>query len=99
MIEIFLTPDKVAKDLALRAKQRRVAMRLTQDEMSQKADMPVSTYRRFEQTGQISLQGLLKVAFALDALDDFNNVFEKRTWSSIDEMLEEKQHKQRVRHE
>jgi len=99
MIDNFLTLGEVIKGLAFRVKQRRMSMNLTQEDISLKAGIPVSTYRRFEQTGQISLSGLLKVAFALDCLDDFTHVFEKQTWNSIDEMLKSKQNKQRFRHE
>ena len=96
--DFFLTPADVAKELAQRVKQRRLEQQLTQAELAKKADIPLSTYRRFEQTAQISLEGLLNVAFALGLLEDVNQLFTNKTWSSIDDMLQQTKTKQRVRH-
>ena len=90
MIELTLnTPASEAKELASRVKKRRLALHMTQAELAQRASMPLPTYRRFEQTAQISLQGLLAVASALNALDDFHSLFASNTWSTMDEMLAE----------
>ena len=90
MIELTLnTPASEAKELASRVKKRRLALHMTQVELAQRAGMPLPTYRRFEQTAQISLQGLLAVASALNALDDFHSLFASNTWSTMDEMLAE----------
>ena len=97
--DFFLTPADVAKELAQRVKQRRLEQQLTQAELAKKADLPLSTYRRFEQTAQISLEGLLNVAFALGLLEDVNQLFTNKTWSSIDDMLQQTKTKQRVRHD
>ena len=97
--DFFLTPADVAKELAQRVKQRRLEQQLTQAELAKKADIPLSTYRRFEQTAQISLEGLLNVAFALGLLEDVNQLFTNKTWSSIDDMLQQTKTKQRVRHD
>ncbi len=97
--DFFLTPADVAKELAQRVKQRRLEQQLTQAELAKKADIPLSTYRRFEQTAQISLEGLLNVAFALGLLEDVNQLFTNKTWSSIDDMLQQTKTKHRVRHD
>ena len=90
MIELTLnTPASEAKELASRVKKRRLALHMTQAELAQRAGMPLPTYRRFEQTAQISLQGLLAVASALNALEDFHSLFASNTWSTMDEMLAE----------
>jgi len=99
MISNFETPLSVAKAVADRAKRRRTSMRLTQVELAQKADIPLATYRRFEQKGQISLEGLLRVAFALDCMADFDALFANQTWASMDEMLKQSKTVKRVRHD
>ena len=97
MIELTLnTPASEGKELAIRVKKRRLALHLTQAELAQRAGMPLPTYRRFEQTAQISLQGLLSVASALNALDDFHSLFASNTWNTMDEMLAEAQSKKRT---
>ena len=99
MIDVFETPNTVAKAVAARAKQRRVALQLTQAELAQKAGMPLATYRRFEQKGQITLLGLLRIAFALDCLDDFKVLFASQSWATMDDMLKQVKPGQRVRHD
>lgn len=39
--------------------------------------MSYGSIRRFEQTGEISLLSLVKIAKALDCLEDFNELFKK----------------------
>ena len=77
-----------AKALAMRAKARRLEMNLTQEGISVRAGIPLSTYRHFERTGKISLEGLLHVAYALDALDDFDAIFNAPRYASLDEALD-----------
>ena len=98
MIEVTMnTPVSEALELVKRVKKRRLSLHLTQAELARRAGMPLSTYRRFEQTAQISLQGLLSVASALDALEDFRSLFASNTWSTLDEMLAEALSKKHAR--
>lgn len=83
--------ESKATALAMRAKTRRLEMNLTQEGLSVRAGIPLATYRRFERTGKISLEGLLHVAYALDALDDFDTVFNAPRYVSLDEALEASQ--------
>lgn len=80
-------PHEVAKEIASRVKQRRLELGLTQRALARRADLALSTYRLFEQKGNISLKSLLNIAFALNTLDDFDNIFDKRQYTSIDELI------------
>lgn len=95
------TPNDVAAELTFRVKSRRLELNLTQEGFAKRAGLKFSTYRRFEQTGEISLKGLLRIAFALDALSDFETVFARRQYQSIDEVLNEQNPKRKrgKRHE
>lgn len=98
MIELTMTtPLSEAKDIAQRVKKRRLALHWTQAELASRAGMPLSTYRHFEQTAQISLQSLLSVASALNALEDFRALFASPSWASMDEMLADSQSKKHAR--
>lgn len=99
MIDAFATPLSVAQAVAACAKQRRTSMRLTQAELAQKAGLPLSTYRRFEQQGQIAFSGLLQIAFALDCLRDFDALFASQSWATMDDMLAQTKPVKRVRHD
>lgn len=89
--------NKVARDLAGRVRNRRLERNLTQSALASRADMPLSTYRRFEQTGEISLAALLRIAVAMDALTEFYTLFDQRQYQSIGEVLEQDEAKLRKR--
>ena len=82
-------PNDVARQVAARVKARRLELNLTQEGMAARAGLKFATYRRFEQTGEISLKGLLQVGFALDALADFDALFAQRQYQSLDDVLNE----------
>lgn len=83
------TPNDVSLQIAARVKMRRLELNLTQEGLATRAGMRFATYRRFEQTGEISLHSLLQIAFALNALSDFNCLFSQKQYQSIDEVLNE----------
>lgn len=84
------TPGGTAKGIAARVKARRLELDLTQEGLAVRAGLKFATYRRFEQTGEISLRGLLQVAFALNALPDFDALFSQRQYQSLDDVLNER---------
>ena len=86
-----ISPAGKAKALAERVKTRRLEMNLTQEGLSVRSGVPLSTYRRFERTGMISLDGLLHIAYALDAMNDFDRLFESPKYATMNEALEANQ--------
>lgn len=83
------TPNEIAKQIAARVKARRLELNLTQEGISARAGIKFATYRRFEQTGEISLKGLLQIGFALNALSDFDALFAQKQYQSLDDVLNE----------
>lgn len=86
-----LSPSETALQIAARVKTRRLELNLTQEGLATRAGMKFATYRRFEQTGEISLRGLLQVGFALNAMSDFNALFAQKKYQSLDDVLNEQQ--------
>jgi len=68
------TPKDVQRELAGRFKARRLAMNLTQEGLAARSGVNWSSLKRFEHTGLISLEGLLKLAMVLNCLGDFDRV-------------------------
>lgn len=95
-INIF-TPPEIAQQICSRVKARRLEMNLTQEGLASRAGVKYATYRRFEHTGEISLKVLLRIGFALDALSDFDALFARRQYQSIDEVLDESKIRKRKR--
>ena len=84
------TPKDVACQIAARVKARRLELDLTQEGLAARAGVKFATYRRFEQTGEISLKGLLQIGFALHALSDFEALFAQRQYQTLDDVLNER---------
>jgi transcriptional regulator with XRE-family HTH domain len=82
-------PGDVAMQIASRVKARRLELDLTQEGLAKRAGLKFATYRRFEQTGEISLRGLLQIGFALNALSDFDALFAQKQYQSLDDVLNE----------
>lgn len=85
----FSTPSEVALQIASRVKARRLELNLTQEGLATRAGVKFATYRRFEQTGEISLRGLLQVGMALNAMSDFDVLFAQRQYRTLDDILNE----------
>lgn len=80
-------PGEAMRDVATREKQLRKARHFTQAQLAEKAGVSLGTLRRFEQTGQISFESLVSIAFALGCQDDLEHLFSKPAYTSIEEVL------------
>lgn len=75
--------------IAKRVKARRKEKKITQRELSVLSDVSLGSIKRFEQTGEISLSSLIKLAFVLQCEDDFDVLFSKKAYRSIQEVIDE----------
>ncbi|MFT3754058.1 MAG: helix-turn-helix transcriptional regulator [Paludibacter sp.] len=85
-----MSAPEVCRGVAARVKQRRLELNLTQQGLASRADVNIETYRKFERTGEIAFVSLAKVAFALNALDDFNLLFSQKKYQGIEDVLQSK---------
>ena len=58
-------------------------MHLSQRDLANKSGVSYASIRRFENIGEISLNSLLKIANALDCLEDFNSLFKMPVVKSL----------------
>lgn len=82
-------PNEKSIQIASRVKTRRLELNLTQEGLANRAGIKFATYRHFEQTGEISLRGLLQIAFALNAMTDFDVLFAQKQYRTLDDVLDE----------
>jgi transcriptional regulator with XRE-family HTH domain len=68
------TPRDAQRELAGRFKARRLSMNLSQEGLAARAGVSWSSLKRFEHTGLIALDSLLKLALVLGCLGDFDRV-------------------------
>lgn len=76
--------------IAEKAQAKRVALNYTQKSLAERCAVSFGSIKKFERTGQISLTSLLRIALTLDALDDFSELFKKKSlakYLSIDQMI------------
>src|SRR5438552_1718945 len=71
----LLTPTQIKKQIAERAKLRRLEKNLSRESLAQKSGVPASTIKHFETTGNISIKALLALALVLDYLAEFTQLF------------------------
>lgn len=70
-----LTEQSVVANLVKRVKQRRKESGITQKELALRTGVSLGSIRRFESSGDISLAALVKIAHAIDCLQDFDALF------------------------
>jgi transcriptional regulator with XRE-family HTH domain len=76
MFSLEPTPIEISKDLAQRHKLLRKKLHLTQEEMAERSGVSLGSLKRFENTGKISLEALLKLAHLMGRLKDFETIFQ-----------------------
>ncbi len=80
------TPEKISTGLAVRVKALRLARGWKQATLAERSGVTLASLRRFEESGKVSLQNLLALAFALNRLDDFNALLQPPRASSLAEL-------------
>ncbi len=68
-------PSQVQLELASRFRETRRNKKISQSQLANKSGVSLGSIKRFEQTGQISLESLLKLAHLFDRLSDFDAIF------------------------
>ena len=87
---IWETPEEILESLAERFKDVRKRRKITQKELSERSGVSYGSIKRFENTGQISLLSLTKLAIALDEVNEIKALFSKVAYRSIEEVINEK---------
>ncbi|MDR2965833.1 MAG: helix-turn-helix domain-containing protein [Treponema sp.] len=80
----------IKQELVRRIRLRRREAKLSQSALAQKSNVSLGSIKRFENSGEISLSSLLRIAFVLGYETDFNRLFERKNYQSIDEILNAK---------
>jgi len=92
----LLSPHDIVRSVAARLKRRRIDSNLTQRELASRSGVSYSSLRLIEDEGKGSFEALVKIAFALDAEAEFQNLFPARAPKTLEDVLA-KPVRQRVR--
>ena len=69
------SPKEVSESIAENMRALRKKNKITIKELSACSQVPYSTIKRFEHTGEISLSALVRLAFILNRVGDFEQLF------------------------
>lgn len=93
------SPNELMNLIAARLKEVRLSENLSQEGLAERAGISYGTLKRFERTGQISFESLLKIALVLGVLEDFDLLFKDSLKSnlSLDDIIQKPKLRQRGR--
>ena len=80
----------VKHGLAQRVKARRREAKLSQSALAQRSGVSLGSVKRFEGAGEISLSSLVRIAAVLGYMADFDRLFERKNYQSLEEVLNAK---------
>ena len=80
------TIQSIEIELVKNVKAQRKELKISQRLLAQKSGVSYASIRRFESTGDISLTSLLKIATALNCLDDFRTLFASKQIKNLKDL-------------
>ena len=88
MISLYQkTWKEINNEVASNVQKLRKRKKISQKELAERSGVSLGSLKRFEQTGEISLQSLTKIAIALRAEDELESLFTSANFESIEEIL------------
>lgn len=96
---LFTSLSKAQRKITENIRDRRLQMGLTQEGLSQRSGVPVSTLRKFEQKNVISLDSFLKILSVVGGLEEMLDALKpkEQLFKSIDEVLKSEEKSTRKR--
>lgn len=86
----FDTPKEICLETARKATLRRKALHISQKELAGMTGVSFASIRRFETTGQISFESLVRIAISIDMKEDVKNLFnERKIYRTIQDVIDE----------
>jgi transcriptional regulator with XRE-family HTH domain len=73
MYSLETTPREVSKALDEKHRTLRKQLKMSQEEMAERSGVSLGSLKRFENTGKISLDSLLKLMHLLGRLNEFDH--------------------------
>lgn len=90
MINLYQkTWTEINNDIALKIVRLRKRKKITQKQLAARSGVSLGSLKRFEQSGEISLQSLTKIAIALDVENELEDLFNNVPFASIEEVINE----------
>lgn len=85
---ILKTPKEIGLEIAHNLKKTRKRRKLSQTELAVRSGVSYGSLKRFEQTGEISLQSLLKIAVIQNEATPFSDLLKTTEITSIQQIID-----------
>lgn len=90
MINLYQkTWTEINNDIAQKIVRLRKRKKITQKQLAARSGVSLGSLKRFEQSGEISLQSLTEIAIALDVENELEDLFNNVPFASIEEVINE----------
>ena len=90
MISLYQkTWTEINNDIAQKIVRLRKRKKITHKQLAARSGVSLGSLKRFEQSGEISLQSLTKIAIALDVENELEDLFNNVPFASIEEVINE----------
>ena len=90
MINLYQkTWTEINNNIAQKIVCLRKRKKITQKQLAARSGVSLGSLKRFEQSGEISLQSLTKIAIALDVENELEDLFNNVPFASIEEVINE----------
>lgn len=83
------SPAQAAREIAQREKEHRRRLGITQQQLASKSGVSLGSLRRFEQTGQIQLESMVRLMRVLGCDSELDGLFAKPAYRSIEEVIQD----------
>ncbi|MFA9290669.1 MAG: helix-turn-helix domain-containing protein [Solirubrobacteraceae bacterium] len=80
-------PSTILEEIAEKHKNLRKNHHLTQLELANRSGVSLGSLKRFETTGHINFESLLKLAHFFNRLNDFDLVFQEDYYKEIEKLF------------
>lgn len=89
----FFSPLEIVRQIGEKAREKRLSLNMSQQTLAEKSGVSLGVLKKFEASGKISLESLLKLAVVLDSLEEFQELFKPLSvddYPSLDAILKQK---------
>ena len=80
----------IKQGLTQRVRARRKEAKISQIELAERSGVSLGSVKRFEGSGEISLVSLLRIAVVLGYEADFDQLFKRKNYQSLDDIINAK---------
>ena len=88
----MMAPSQMGLHIAKQAQAKRLSFNFSQKTLAERSNVSYGVLKKFERTGKISMESLLKIALVLGVLEKFNDLFSPtppEQFLSIEELMKQ----------